>query len=95
MRRIRKCAELLVKLKIAIHRAHKINLDGSGKPICWELVNWRKAQIKKEDKNTPSILVKKEESPTPCLLYPGTNEPSRYTSLDPNNFDWGSDAMVD
>ena len=47
MKRIRKHAELLVKLKIAIHQAHEVNLDKSGKHIHWRPINWRKAQLKK------------------------------------------------
>ena len=33
MRSIRKCAELLVKLKYAIYQAHEENMDKSGKPM--------------------------------------------------------------
>ena len=94
MMRIRKCAELLVKLKYVIHQAHKENMDESGNTICWAPQNWKKTLVKKENQNTPLILVK-EESVTPCLQYLVTNEPSRYTSLDPNDLDWGDGAMVD
>ena len=66
MRRIRKCAELLVKLKYAIHQAHEENMDESSKPICWAPQNWRKSLVKKENLNTPLIPIKKE-SVTPRL----------------------------
>ena len=47
----------------------------------------------KEEPSSPKIPIKVEEPPTPNLLYP--SHPSRYTSLDPNSFDWGKNAMVD
>ena len=94
MRRIRKCAELLVELKYTIHWAHKENTDESRNPVCWQPQNWKKTLVKKENCNTPLILVK-EELITPCLQYPVTNKPFRYTSLDPNDFDWGDGALVD
>ena len=49
MRSIRKHAELLVKLKYVIHRAHEENMDESGNPICWTPQNWRKTMVKKEN----------------------------------------------
>ena len=50
-------------------------------------------KVKKEEPSAPKIPIKVEEPPTPQLLYP--SHPSRYTSLDPNTFDWGENAMVD
>ena len=51
-------------------------------------------KIKKEEPLTPKIPIniKVEELPTPMLQY--TTEHSRYTSLNPNIFDWGDTAMV-
>ena len=48
--------------------------------------------VKKEEPSSPKIPIKVEELPTPQLLYP--SRPSRYTSLDPNTFNWGENAMV-
>ena len=92
MRRTWKCAELLVTLKAAIHRAHKENMDENDLPICLALKNWRRTSVKKERPNTPILLprVMKEEAVTPDLQYPAS-EPSDIL-LDPNDFDWGSDA---
>ena len=49
-------------------------------------------KVKKEEPSSPKIPIKVEELPTPQLLYPSC--PSRYTSLDPNTFDGGENAMV-
>ena len=49
-------------------------------------------KVKKEEPSSPKIPIKVEELPTPQLLYPSC--PSRYTSLDPNTFNWGENAMV-
>ena len=49
-------------------------------------------KVKKEEPSSSKIPIKVEEPPTPQLLYPSC--PSRYTSLDPNTFDWGKNAMV-
>ena len=50
-------------------------------------------KVNKEDPSSPKIPIKVEELPTPQLLYPSC--PSRYTSLDPNTFNWGENAMID
>ena len=49
-------------------------------------------KVKKEEPLSPKTPIKVEEPPTPQLLYP--SQPSRYTSLDPNTFDWDENAMV-
>ena len=42
VRREMKRRELLVKLKVVLHQAHKENLDENGIPICITPQNWRK-----------------------------------------------------
>ena len=85
-------------------------VDGIGEPLQWWLVvpEWKEAKvlakIKKEEQSIPlkvkkeeplslKIPIKVEELPTPQLLYP--SQPSWYTFLDPNTFNWGENAMVD
>ena len=50
-------------------------------------------KVKKEEPSSAKIPIKVEEPPSPQLLYPSCL--SRYTSLDPNTFDWGKNAMGD
>ena len=85
IRSIRKQAELLVKLKAVIHRAHKESLDESGIPICQMSQNWRE-HIKREHLMTPILppMVKvKEESTTPLCynLYPFFTLSHAYSAL--------------
>ena len=84
-------AELLVKLKVVIHRVHKENMDENGVPICLAPGNWRRTTAKKENPPTPICPPQwiKEESVTPELQYPASK--SSDISLDPNDFKWGSD----
>ena len=87
----------MVKLKAVIHQAHEENLDESGIPICLMAQNWRK-NIKKEHPPTliqPPFMAVKEELVTPLLQYPTPSKSLGYTSLDPNNIDWGENLMVD
>ena len=89
---------MLVKLKVAIHQAHKENLDENGIPICLMPQNWRNTCTKKEHPLTPirpPFIEVKEESVTPQLQYLTPSISSGYTSLDPDNFDWGDNSMVD
>ena len=50
-------------------------------------------KVKKEEPLSPKKPIKVEEPPTPQLLHPSHS--SMYTSFDPNDFDWGENAMVD
>ena len=89
--------ELLVKLRVAIHQAHEENLNENGIPICFMPQNWRNLWVKKEHPPTPiqpPLKEVKEELVTPNLQYP-LSISSGYTSVDPNNFDWGENLMVD
>ena len=97
-----------MELNRALHQVHKLSTDGKGGPLQWWPIveEWeeakRQARIKKEEwsiplkikkEKPPSPKIKVEEPPSPQLLYP--SQPSRYTSVDPNTFDWGDNAMVD
>ena len=89
--------EMLVKLRAAIHWAHEENMDENGIPICLTPQNWRNLQVKKEHPPTPVLppLVEvKKEMVTPQLQYPTLSISLGYESLDPNNFDWGENSMV-
>ena len=98
VRRGMKQSELLVKLRAAIHRAHEENMDKNGIPICLMPQNWSNLWVKMEYPPTPILppfIEVKEEVVTPFLQYPTLSISLRYTSLDPNNFDWGENSMVD
>ena len=90
-------------------KVHKLSTNGRCRPMKWwpvveeweEVVVMAKVKkeewsiplkVKKEEPSSPKIPIKVEELPTPQLLYP--SHPSRYTSLDPNTFSWGENAMV-
>ena len=73
-------------------------MDENGIPICLMPQNWRNLWVKKEHPPTPILppfMEVKEEVVTPILQYPTPSKSSGYTSLDPNNFDWGENLMVD
>ena len=98
VRREMKWREMLVKLRAAIHQAHKENLDENDIPICLMPQNWRNLWVKKEHPPTPiwpPLLRVKEELVTPQLQYLALELSLGYTSLNPNNFDWGENLMVD
>ena len=98
IRREMKQRELLVKLRVVIHWAHEENMDENGIPICLTPQNWRNLQVKKEHLPTPilpPLMEVKEEVVTPILQYPTPSISSWYMLLDPNNFDWGENSMVD
>ena len=98
VRREMKHRELLVKLKAVIHQVHEENMDENGIPICLTPQNWRNLQVKKEHPPTPILppyIEVKEEVVTPILQYPMLSISLGYTSLDPNNFDWGENLMID
>ena len=110
VRKQRKMAQLHRLLNRTLQQSHKLNIDGRGMPLWWWPVveEWEEAvalakirmeewsiplKVKKEEPLSLKIHIKIEELPSPQLLYPSC--PSRYTSLDPNTFDWGENAMVD
>ena len=97
IRREMKQKELLVKLRVVIHRVHKENLDENRIPICLTPQNWRNLWVKKEHPLTlilPPFIEVKEEVITLILQYLMPMESLGYMSLNPNNFNWGENSMV-
>ena len=107
--RAEKLVKMKRELNRVLWQSHKLNKDGRGELLCWwPLVEeWEEVKreariqkerqsipltVKKEEPSSPKIPIKVEEPPTPQFLYP--SQSSRYISLDPNNFDWGKNAMV-
>ena len=96
-----KLVKLKRELNRVLHQLHELNTDERGEPLCWwPLVEeWEEAKrvarikkekwsipliVKKEEPSSPKMPIEVEEPPTPQLLYP--SQPSRYTSIDPDNF---------
>ena len=90
----RKHVELLEMLRMVIHQTHKENMDENGIPLCLNRENWKSMMVKTENPPTPTHPPRwiKEELVTPDLQYPDST--SSDTSLDPNNFVWDSDELL-